>query len=371
MWIILRLTAILGFFAELDQEDRSCQPSTSDSSVAARPSVQVHHDCDVGKVEALHYIDISRSLPFDAQVELGRRLIQYLGYGGFCIRTDKLMFFDLTPDELEEARQRRRGHSLVIYRRPERPPCKYTVVPMGHYCLTAKFLSQTGWRRAAFPVDWSRHTFWVWAHMLADGFGTLMCEQRQGEAEHPYNTMYEDVHMFIHQGGWANDAVRRRVDRLQSVLAARKAFGLAFYFEGEGNVRATRSQIVAGARKVAAMEQGFAHIVLVWFLRPCPKVGGAAGEAATWTRPHERVSVLLYRPNLATDYWDNRVRPHDTMFIAQHLEERFPDAFPRFASDYDGGDPTTGSRLSSCESLSSSSEGEDSWTESVLEGQGR
>merc|ERR1719162_1897221 len=50
---------------------------------------------------------------------------------------------------------------------------------MGHYCETSFFLTNVGWRRQAYPLDWSAATFKVWQKMLSDNFVTLLSKPEE------------------------------------------------------------------------------------------------------------------------------------------------------------------------------------------------
>merc|ERR1711971_690635 len=129
-------------------------------------------------------------------------------------------------------------------------------------------------------------TFKVWFAMLSDGFKTLLCEPSADGTPHPYNLMFEDTAMFIHQNHWADYKARRRVRRLQQKLKERRAFGFAMYFDGEDNVQARFVDIFLDACRVLMLEPGFRHIVLVM----CFKPEGASPPDARWSVESERIS---------------------------------------------------------------------------------
>jgi len=199
------------------------------------------------------------------------------------------------------------------------------IVPMGQYCLTATLLNEQGWRQQAMPLDWCAANFRVWKHMLADDFKTLLQPRGGGQGEaHPYNAMFfPDVAMFIHQGGWANANVERRVERLRSVLAQRRAVGVAIYIEGWSSCVQTRDEVVSDVRDVLNMEHGFRDIVLVWIGQTL-----ADPPAGEWLEAcsGERLSVLLYSPSRTVDYHTS-LSPTDSTCLARLLNERLPNTF--------------------------------------------
>lgn len=196
------------------------------------------------------------------------------------------------------------------------------IVPMGHYCPTAWFLKSMRWRRWSFPLDYSAHTFKVWRHMLSDDFATLLKERSCVECEaHPYNSKFQDVAMFIHQSGWANEETFKRVERLKGYLADNQVFGFAMYFEGKLNVHAQLEEVISDAKALAEAHWGFSHIVLVWFERQTSNPPNAS-----WTLVSERLSVLVYMPVQQMNHWDT-LHPDDVHWIAALLRGRFPHVF--------------------------------------------
>jgi hypothetical protein len=77
----------------------------------------------------------------------------------------------------------RTGHGLSRSWSAEMGPCRFCggghlhsvcrvehfVLPLGYCCPTAALIKAAGARRAAAPLDWSRTTLAMWAHVLADG----------------------------------------------------------------------------------------------------------------------------------------------------------------------------------------------------------
>lgn len=315
----------------------------------------VHAGTDAPACKDAYIMTVCNTLVHRARLELGTRMCGYLGYGGFCIHGDTLSFKAAAPEEIEALRVKRPKHTLVVCRCPERPKGKFAIVPMGHFCLTAGFLRQTGYRHQAYPVDWSAHTFKVWQQMLKDDFATLLHAKQPGEQEHPYNRMFPgEVNMFLHQGGFADEAaLPRRVDRLRKILADEGAFGFSIYFSGRDNTKYTYAEVEADACKVLDTSAGFAHIALVWFEKV--PLDETRVPPAVWSRPHRRLSTLRYTPSETTNFHDG-LRPHDVYFLAQELEAEFPEVFCRIRSE-DGDDDA-------CSVLSN--ETEDSWTASVM-----
>lgn len=258
-------------------------------------------------------------------VARGLRYCRGAGYGGFRVVQRRVQLFSRTPNEIEAAKKPFVGHTLVVVRRPQRMQSKLTIVPMGQQCATAIFLKQAGWRRQAFPLDRSCHTLQVWDHMLADDYRTLLAERgpKDGKRHHPYNKMFGDCAMFLHQEGWSNDDVRRRVERLRAVLREKSAFGLAMYFEGRKNIHATQQEVLSWAKRVAKPERGFQHVVLVWF------EGEAAEPSGKWRSISERLTLLRYTPRVQMDYKKD-VHIEDVLKLSSLLEARFPEVFTGF-----------------------------------------
>jgi len=296
--------------------------------------VKIHEGCDsYTHLNYIYFVVLRKSASREEQIKFGVRMCGYLGYGGFVISKDvhDVMYFrPVEPKELEHARYQSSGSTLVAVYPGPRPPSRYILVPMGHYCLTAGFLRRSRWRKHAFPLDWSRNSFQVWDHMLCDDFQTLLCSKKQmDDRAHPYDSMFKDVHLFMHQGGWATQDVMRRTDRLRKILGQGNAFGLAIYFEGKDNINATRAEVIESAMHIASAEHGFAHIVLIW----CSKTQCRPPRAKWMQRSHE-LSVLSYSPFKQINYWE-RMHPVDVIKIGELLETLFPEAFPPDTT-YDG-----------------------------------
>lgn len=234
------------------------------------------------------------------------------------------------------------------------------IVPMGHLCATAGFLNQQEWRYQALPLDWSCATFKVWYHMLRvddPPFSTLLRQSSSVDASspHPYNSMFPDVEMFLHQGGWAGAAVRRRVGRLCRILLQGRAFGLAFFFEGkvataadDGNSEGATARasaaaarpaqdadvasldvVMEDARRLVRSEPGIHHIAIVWFQSPRSDGRLEGTEHAEWLEPGDCVSVLRYtRHGSPVLISCQGLIPEVGTRVARLLQERFPGIFP-------------------------------------------
>jgi len=218
--------------------------------------------------------------------------------------------------------------------RTDRRPVDLDIVPMGHYCTTARFLQLTGWRRQALPLDWCAATFKVWRHMLGDDFVTLLAPPGAEDKTHPYDSMFPDTMMFKHQGGWANDDVHRRTHRLRALLEQRRVFGLAFYFEGQEDSGLSLEEVVEDIRGLLVLDCGFRHVVLVW-LRQQQQAGR---EPPAWSEPVSGLSVLRYTPFCELPHGETLL-PADTVRVAELLEARFPEAFPRGPAEAPGAPP--------------------------------
>lgn len=198
---------------------------------------------------------------------------------------------------------------------------------MGHYCPTAHFLREALWRHETLPLDWCANTFKLWHHMLEDNFRTFLRNRIPGQ-RHPYNSMFEDCMMFMHDGtnGWANDKTHERVQRLRGVLGRGHAVGLAFYFSGDANVRAPLEEVIADAEALlnANLEHGFSRIILVWFAE-----SAADPPTATWVTQSARLSVLHYTP-VQSMYWGSgHCCNADIDYLRKYLLDELPDIFSR------------------------------------------
>mmetsp|Transcript_77398 Transcript_77398/g.141627 ORF Transcript_77398/g.141627 Transcript_77398/m.141627 type:complete len:428 (-) Transcript_77398:109-1392(-) len=210
----------------------------------------------------------------------------------------------------------------------------HTLIPMGHNCPCAQFLSGRGWRTQAFPLDYCMATFKVWDHMIADGFSTILGKPvvRGNELKHPYNFQFRDTLMFLHHPGWASydrSTMIKRVDRLQGVLRARNGFGISFYYQGTENVHQTLQELLNDASKLAQPARGFQQIVLIWFRKmEClhPKW--------SWEKINDHLTLLQYTPRRIMG-WNLSLHPTDEATIARLLCERFPYMFSRLRTDKD------------------------------------
>jgi len=157
--------------------------------------------------------------------------------------------------------------------------------------------------------------------MLSDNFSTLLSKP-EGRKVHPYNSAQDDVAMFIHQGGWANEAVHRRVDRLRGILAQRNAFGIAFYLAGEVNIGISLPEIIEDARAVLDMEAGFCHILLVWF----EEERGQQLPRDQWKSISDRLTLLSFSPRRML-YHNEELAQEDCKQLQDVLKKRFPNVF--------------------------------------------
>ena len=212
------------------------------------------------------------------------------------------------------------------------------IVPMGQYCATASFLDQLGWRRQAFPLDWSCHTLKVWKRVLEDDFTTLLDTSADANIDrHPYDFKYQDTTMFVHQRGWSNSpatqaALRRRIGRLRSLLEQRLAFGRSFYFSGSESIHSSITEIVNDARNLRLQSHGFFHAVLVWF-----DDNTSRRPPASWSVLGDGLCLLRYKP-FQRKTWFNEMHPVDVACLAKLLVDRFPAVFVQNGQPRGGND---------------------------------
>eukprot|EP00971_Amphidinium_carterae_P345531 6486535-Amphidinium_carterae.1 len=139
--------------------------------------------------------------------------------------------------------------------------------------------------------------------------------------QHPYNKMFEYVSMFPRQGGWATNAIQKRIRRLQRLLSTRNALmGLCFYFEGEDSSHQNMRDVAAQAHALEG--KGFHHIIIIWFDR---RTDGQ--RVAEWHESGGFVSLLQYTPSQPLSHINAILPAEDAFYIASFLEERYPDVF--------------------------------------------
>jgi len=195
---------------------------------------------------------------------------------------------------------------------------KCEIVPMGHYCLTTFFLMDEGLRHWAFPVDWSAHTFKVWLKMLQDDFSTLLTPPIPGQ-RHPYNSVSGDVQMFPHQGQWADERVRCRVERLRGILSAGHGFGFSVYLEGPDFLGCSMQEVIEDAKAVARLEPGFREVAIIWMHEQ------SARASTKWEHHGDRVSLLHFTPVCQYRFEGRmRLQQSDREALLVQLAERFP-----------------------------------------------
>ena len=179
------------------------------------------------------------------------------------------------------------------------------VIPIGYCCPTAEFLKTAGVRRTATPLDWSKSTVDMWAHMLGDGGQALAdgeqvaTHQQSGKAYHRTycGPLFQRAECWLH--GHDPPTWARRCERLRELLhevpaggASRtKVLALHIDFEnatdaaeaegaGLGRLESFSSDLVALGIAADALAGANLHICAVLFV-PLDGCSAAKTDVAT------------------------------------------------------------------------------------------
>lgn len=318
--------------ARLTGEEPERDPAPSSTEPASFPSGRVFPNCTAFPAEAYAASEVPRGASPEEAHKWGLEVCKYLGCGGFRMDSQRIYFLKRTQTELVKGkREGTKGWRLIIAPRtaPDTSSMMFTIVPMGLYCTTARFLEEVGWRTTALPLDWSSHTFKVWNHMIEDNYTTLLQKPLPNEKTHPYTRMFQDTFLFFHQGFFATPHMPGRVTKLKKILEEQSACGLAIYFEGSEHLKgSTKEEVIEDAKLLASPEKGFHKIILIWFERHSTR--GVRTASCTWNDVFAPLHVCNFSPSNAQAYsnvFGPYLEVHDQIYLARQLQTKFHDVF--------------------------------------------